>query len=146
MLLHIYTANNLTRQYSILFSHSLHDTLHIFTYSHFPCLSPIENSLLKLTHRTDFLDIPVSLIKPSIVQTSLLSGRGVYRSVSQQRARWGVCVTSLAETRRSHDIPLLLVPCDIITACPVSQVTQVTSSHLCGSLVYRLVLRRTSVA
>jgi hypothetical protein len=42
---------------------------------------------LELTLRTDSLDIPVSLIKPSIVQTSLLSERGVYRSVSQQGAR-----------------------------------------------------------
>jgi hypothetical protein len=47
-LCHIYTAYNLTRQYSILFSHSLRNTLDIFTYSHFPCLSPIENSLFKL--------------------------------------------------------------------------------------------------
>jgi hypothetical protein len=100
---------------------------------------------LELTLKTDFLDIPVSLIKPSIVQTSLLPGRGVYRSVSQQRARWGVCVTSLAETRRSHDIPLFLVPCDVLAACPVSHVTFqyccVTSSRLRGSLVYRLVIR-----
>jgi hypothetical protein len=99
------------------------------------------NSLLK----TAFLDIPVSHIKPSIVRTLLLPGRGVYRSVSQQRARWGVCVTSLAETRRSHVIPLLLVPWDVIVACPVSHVTFqyccVTSSRLRGSLVYQLMLR-----
>jgi hypothetical protein len=33
-LLRVYTITILTRQYSILFSHSLHNTLDIFTYSH----------------------------------------------------------------------------------------------------------------
>jgi hypothetical protein len=47
-LLRVYTITILTHQYSILFSHSLHNTLDIFTYSHFPCLSPIENSLVEL--------------------------------------------------------------------------------------------------
>jgi hypothetical protein len=44
-LCHIYTAYNLTRQCSIL---------SVFTYSHFPCLSPIENLLIELllTNRT----------------------------------------------------------------------------------------------
>jgi hypothetical protein len=48
-LLRVYTITILTRQYSILFSRSLHNTLDIITYSHFPCLSPIENLLLR-TH------------------------------------------------------------------------------------------------
>jgi hypothetical protein len=55
-LLRVYTAYNLTRQYSILDVFTY--TLDIFTYSHFPFLSPIENPLFELTLKTDFLDIP----------------------------------------------------------------------------------------
>jgi hypothetical protein len=43
----------LTRQYSTIFSRSLHNALDIFTYSHFPCLFLIENSLVELTYKTD---------------------------------------------------------------------------------------------
>jgi hypothetical protein len=54
------------------------------------CLLPRTHSSNWLL-QTDFLDIPVPLIKLSIVQASLLPGRGIYRPVSQQRVRWGVC-------------------------------------------------------
>jgi hypothetical protein len=94
------------------------------------------NSLLK----TDFLDIPVPLIKPSVVQASLLPGRGIYHPYRSNELGEGKFV----ETRRSRDIPLLLVPCDVIAACCVGTVFQyccVTSSRLRGNLVYRLVLR-----
>jgi ABC-type uncharacterized transport system permease subunit len=56
-----YTAYNLTFYYSILFSHRLHNTLHIFTYSHFPCLSPIENLLFEL------LKTELKLLTPSLI-------------------------------------------------------------------------------
>jgi hypothetical protein len=81
-LCHIYTAYNLTRRYSILSCHSLHNTLQIKP-SHFKTLA--KNLLCEFTYSdcyvtTAFLDILVPLIKPSIGQASL-----------QQRARWELC-------------------------------------------------------
>jgi hypothetical protein len=76
-LLHVYTITILTRQYSIPFSHSLHNILDIFTFQIKPSIHQLHllhirtsrNGLLSRTHssnsslRTDFLDIPVPLIK-----------------------------------------------------------------------------------
>jgi hypothetical protein len=39
------------------------------------------------------------------------------------------CVTSLVETRRAHDIPLLLVSCDVIVACCVGTVWCGSARH-----------------
>jgi hypothetical protein len=93
-LCHIYAAYNLTRQYSTLFSRSLHNTLDIFTYSHFTCLSPVETSLVEPLLKTAFLDIPVSLIKPSVVQASL-----------QQRVRWELCCVTRGNAKVTRYSP-----------------------------------------
>jgi hypothetical protein len=106
--------------------------------------TPLKNSSRELLLNNWLLRYSNSsyMYKPSIVQAALLPGRGVcdpYRSNEPGEA----CVTSLAETRRSRHIPLLLVPCDVIAACCVGTVFHyscVTSSRLRGNLVYRLVL------
>jgi hypothetical protein len=111
--------------------------LHIFTlqiniqFTRCVTLSYRELNCLALTLKTAFLDIPVPLIKSSIVKRHCSNEPGES------------CVVSLAETRRSRDIPLLLLPGDVTAACCVVTVFQcccVTSSHLRGNLVYRLVL------
>jgi hypothetical protein len=67
------------------------------TSSHFPCLSPIETSLVEQLRNNWLVELLLnncllrhfsSAYKPSIVRASLLP---VARSVSQQRARWGLC-------------------------------------------------------
>jgi hypothetical protein len=62
----------------------------------------LNNSLVELLLTNWLLRHSSSSYKPSVVRAALLP---VARSVSQQRD----CVTSLAETRRSRDTPLLLV-------------------------------------
>jgi hypothetical protein len=85
------TFTQLTRQYSTLFSRNLHNTLDIFTYSHFPCLSASENSLGELFFKNWLLrhssSSYITLNRTSVT----VAWKGCLRSVSEQRARWGLC-------------------------------------------------------
>jgi hypothetical protein len=138
-LCHIYTAYNHTRSWL----QSLITLLHVYTgwllryqllsqtithstSSHFPCLSPIETSLVGLFLKTDCLDISVPLINP--------------QSYKRTRQLALCCVIVALAGNMSRDIPLLLGPCDVIAARCVGTVFQyccVTSSRLRGTLVYR---------
>jgi hypothetical protein len=76
----------------------------------------------------------------TFVRASLLP---VARSVSQQRARWGLCYVTHGNAKVTWYSPTPGA-CDVITACCVGTVFQcccVTSSRLRGYLVYRLVPR-----
>jgi hypothetical protein len=124
------------------------------TLSHFPCLSPIETSLVEL-----LLKIPLEnwlaglLLKNWLLRHSsssyitlnrtsvTVAWKGCLRSVSEQLARWGLCYITRGNAKVTWHSPTP-VPCDVIATCCVATVFQyccVTSSCLRGNLVYRSV-------
>jgi hypothetical protein len=119
-----------------------------FTFSHFPCLSPIETSLVELLLNNSSREMLLNnwLLRHSIssyitlnrTSVTVASG-GCLRSVSEQLARWGLCYVTRGNAKVTWYSPTP-VPCDVIEAFCVGTVIQyccMTSSRLRGNLVYR---------
>jgi hypothetical protein len=134
-LLHSYTFT-LAEFSAINYYLKLSHTLHLYTSR--VCLLSRPHSyswLLKNCSREMLLNN--WLLRHSSSSYITLNRTGVTAATSQMRD-----VTSLADTRRSRDTPLLLLPGDVTAACCVGTVFQyccVMSSRLRGNLVYRLV-------
>jgi hypothetical protein len=117
--------------------HSLHNTLQIKPSVHPLHLLHIRafrNCLLPRTYssnsfiKTEFLDVPVPLRNPQSYK-SYCCLKGVFTDPYRNNEPGEGCVTSLAEPRKSHDIPLLLVPCNVIVACCVETVWCGSARH-----------------
>jgi hypothetical protein len=113
----------LTSQLSLLSRIITHSTS-----SHFPCLSPIETSLVELLINNWLVGLLLKnwLLRHSsssyitLNRTSVtVAWKGCLWSVSeQQRARWGLCYVTRGNTKVTWYSPTP-VPCDVIAACCV---------------------------
>jgi hypothetical protein len=100
IIIHVRDYNHLIHSYTgwLLSSQLLSQIITHFTFSHFPCLSPIETSLThswKRLLKTDCLDISVPLINPQLYkchcsneqgESCAASGHCVYTALPQKQA------------------------------------------------------------
>jgi hypothetical protein len=117
-LCHIYTTYNLTRQYSTLFSRSLHNTLDIFTYSRFTCLFPIETSLVEPLFKTPLENWLEELLLKNCTKTA---NRFAYIAKTSENEKRSQSALLRQVTVFTTALPRKRACCRVTSSRPVAQ-------------------------